>query len=230
MSMGLDIAIRSMGFLDLLDAEERELAARVHEAEGDERRIAAAMDAARRRLAQEIEATLRRLPPLAGSNPEPCTRDRVRARRPRRRADPAPPGGRARSVARAAARDRALRLGPRGARGDRAGRSRGIRAPGRRRLGRSGSRGAGALLPRRAPLGVRRRASRRSETRSADRRASRGNGQAARRPAPRGRAKVPHAGPPPHPRLGRARNLARHRNGGLVGARGRAAARRASPP
>ena len=69
MNMGLDIAIRSMGFLDLLDAEERELAARVHEAEGDERRIAAAMDAARRRLAQEIEATIRRLPPLAGSDP-----------------------------------------------------------------------------------------------------------------------------------------------------------------
>ena len=69
MSMGLDIAVVSIGFLDLLDAEERELAARVHEAEGDEPRIGAAMDAARRRLAREIEATIRRLPPLVGSDP-----------------------------------------------------------------------------------------------------------------------------------------------------------------
>ena len=69
MSMGLDIAVVSIGFLDLLDAEERELAARVHEAEGDEPRIVAAMDAARRRLAREIEATIRRLPPLVGSDP-----------------------------------------------------------------------------------------------------------------------------------------------------------------
>ena len=69
MSMGIDIAIVSIGFLDLLDAEERELAARVHEAEGDEPRITGAMDAARRRLAREIEATIRRLPPLVGSDP-----------------------------------------------------------------------------------------------------------------------------------------------------------------
>ena len=69
MSMGLDIAIVSIGFLDLLDTEERELAARVHEAEGDERRIETAMEAARRRLAREIEATIRRLPPLVGSDP-----------------------------------------------------------------------------------------------------------------------------------------------------------------
>ena len=69
MNVGLDIAIRTMGFLDLLDAEERELAARVHEADGDEARVRAAMDAARRRLAREIETTIRRLPPLVGSDP-----------------------------------------------------------------------------------------------------------------------------------------------------------------
>ena len=69
MNLGLEIAIRCLGFLDLLDAEERELAARVHEADGDETRVRAAMDAARRRLAREIEATLRRLPTLVGSDP-----------------------------------------------------------------------------------------------------------------------------------------------------------------
>ena len=69
MSIGLDIAIRTMGFLDLLDDEERVLAVCVHEAEGDERRIMAAMDAARRRFAREIETTIRRLPPLAASDP-----------------------------------------------------------------------------------------------------------------------------------------------------------------
>ena len=69
MNIGIDIAIRCMGFLDLLDAEERELAARVHEAEGDERRATAAMEAARRRLAREIESAVRRLPPLVGSDP-----------------------------------------------------------------------------------------------------------------------------------------------------------------
>ena len=69
MNIGIDIAIRCMGFLDLLDAEERELAARVHEAEGDERRATTAMEAARRRLAREIESAVRRLPPLVGSDP-----------------------------------------------------------------------------------------------------------------------------------------------------------------
>ena len=69
MSMGIRIAILATGFLDLLDAEERELAARVHEAEGDERRVAAAMDATKRRLAREIDATIRRLPPLVATDP-----------------------------------------------------------------------------------------------------------------------------------------------------------------
>ena len=69
MEIGLEIAIRCLSYLDLLDAEERELAARVHEAEGDEKRVTAAMDAARRRLAREIESTVRRLPALVGSDP-----------------------------------------------------------------------------------------------------------------------------------------------------------------
>ena len=69
MSMGIRIAILSTEFLDVLDGEERELAARVHEAEGDERRVAETMDAARRRLAREIDTTIRRLPPLVASDP-----------------------------------------------------------------------------------------------------------------------------------------------------------------
>ena len=69
MSMGIDVAVVSIGFLDRLDSEECELAARVQEADGDGRRVEAAMDASRRRLAREIEATIRRLPRLVGSDP-----------------------------------------------------------------------------------------------------------------------------------------------------------------
>ena len=61
MSIGYSIAIGAVPYFDLLDDEESSLAAQVLDA-GDERGVAAAMEATRRRLAHSVDAVVRSLP------------------------------------------------------------------------------------------------------------------------------------------------------------------------
>ena len=61
MSVGFAVAISAMPFFNQLDSEEEALAAQVVEAD-DDRKVAAAMDASRRRLAQGVETFVRGLP------------------------------------------------------------------------------------------------------------------------------------------------------------------------
>lgn len=61
MSIPFSIAINAVPFFDLLEQEERQLAAEIFETE-DEREIGTAMDATRRRLAQGVDTFIRTLP------------------------------------------------------------------------------------------------------------------------------------------------------------------------
>ena len=62
MSIGYSIAIAAVPFFDLLDHEEESLASQVLEAAGEDRRVAAAMETTRRRLAHGVDAVVRSLP------------------------------------------------------------------------------------------------------------------------------------------------------------------------
>ena len=61
MSIGFQVAVAAVPFLDLLDQEEEALARQVAEA-GDPAAAAAAMESARRRLAQGVDGVVRSLP------------------------------------------------------------------------------------------------------------------------------------------------------------------------
>ena len=61
MSLGYSIAIAAVPFLDLLDKEVEDLAAQLLDA-GDSPESATSMDAARRRLAQGVDSSIRALP------------------------------------------------------------------------------------------------------------------------------------------------------------------------
>ena len=67
MSIGFQVAVAAVPFLDLLDQEEDALARQVAEA-GDPGTAAAAMEATRRRLAQGVDSVVRSLPGVVRSD------------------------------------------------------------------------------------------------------------------------------------------------------------------